>query len=62
MKKIRKERTIAEKIEFLTEAMDRYGIPFTINRNPTPEEIAEIKKGFKIKDNILEEIQNRMKE
>jgi len=61
MKKIRKERTIAEKIEFLTEAMDRYGIPFTINRNPTPEEIAEIKKSFNVKDNRIKEIQNRIK-
>ena len=56
--------TIEEKLTFLTNFCDRMGLPYTINRNPSPEEIkrihGEIKRSNEIVKQIQDEYENRI--
>jgi hypothetical protein len=52
------EKTIDEKIAFITEFCDRMGIPYTINRNPSPEEIERIRGEIKRSETIVKQIQD----
>ena len=56
-----KKRTAEQKLELTTEFMDRHGIPYAVNRNPTPEEIAEIKNSFKSKDELIDKLKSNRK-
>jgi len=49
--------TIDEKLAFLTDFCERMGVPFTINRNPSPEEIKRIKGEIKRSNDIIKQIQ-----
>jgi hypothetical protein len=50
-------RSIEEKLAFLTDFFERMGVPFTINRNPSPEEIKRIKGEIKRSNDIVKRIQ-----
>lgn len=50
-------RSIEEKLSFLTNFCDRMGVPVTINRNPSPEEIKRIKGEIKRSEQIVKQIQ-----
>ena len=50
---MKKERNVEEKLTFLTEFCEKYEIPFTVNRNPSPEEITRIKDAIKKKEEII---------
>jgi hypothetical protein len=50
-------RSIEEKLTFLTDFCERMGVPFTINRNPSPEEIKRIKGEIKRSNDIVKRIQ-----
>jgi hypothetical protein len=52
---MKKERTNDEKLEFLTDFCEKNNIPFTVNRNPSPEEIARIKGEIKRKEEIIKQ-------
>jgi hypothetical protein len=49
--------TIEEKLTFLTDFCDRMGLPYTINRNPSPEEIKRIHGEIKRSNEIVKRIQ-----
>ncbi len=49
--------TIEEKLAFLTDFCERMGVPVTINRNPSPEEIKRIKGEIKRSNDIVKRIQ-----
>lgn len=50
---MKSERTNEEKLEFLTEFCKKHNIPFTVNRNPSPEEIERIKGEIRRKEEII---------
>lgn len=50
-------RSIEEKLTFLTEFCERMGVPVTINRNPSPEEIKRIEGQIKKSNDIVKRIQ-----
>jgi len=54
--------TTEEKLTFLTNFCDRMGLPYTINRNPSPEEIKRIKGEIKRSNDIVKQIQKDYEE
>ena len=50
--------TIEEKLTFLTDFCDRMGLSYTVNRNPSPEEIKRICGEIKRSNEIVKQIQD----
>lgn len=53
------KKTNEERLVYLTEFCERMGIPYTINRNPSLEEIENIKSSIKRNEQIVKQIQNK---
>jgi hypothetical protein len=55
-------RSIEEKLTFLTDFCERMGVPVTINRNPSPEEIKRILGEIKRSNDIVKRIRKDYEE
>lgn len=53
------KKTNEERLVYLIEFCERMGIPYTINRNPSLEEIENIKSSIKRNEQIVKQIQNK---
>lgn len=52
------KKTNEERLVYLIEFCERMGIPYTINRNPSLEEIEIIKSSIKRNEGIINKINN----
>jgi hypothetical protein len=52
------KKTNEERLVYLIEFCERMGIPYTINRNPSLEEIENIKSSIKRNEGIINKINN----
>jgi hypothetical protein len=52
------KKTIEERLVYLIEFCERMGIPYIINRNPSLEEIENIKSSIKRNEGIINKINN----
>jgi hypothetical protein len=52
------KKTNEDRLVYLTEFCERMGIPYTINRNPSLEEIENIKSSIKRNEGIINKINN----
>lgn len=61
-KRRRVEKTIEEKIKFITDYCERSGISISVNRNPSPEEVKRIKSSIKRTEELEKFFVERYKE